>query len=1032
MMLSTRVIFPALLALSGLGPVLAGDLAFNRDIRPILSTNCFPCHGFDAKNRKGEMRLDTPEGAFGKAESGASPIVPRDLKGSELWARINAEDEDERMPPKKSHKTLTAEDKAKLKQWIEEGAVYQKAWAFDAPVKAAMPGKISHPLDAFIFDRLHREGLTPQPEADKETLIRRVTLAVTGLPPTVAEVDAFLADTAADAYEKVVDRLLASPRYGEQMAKHWLDVARYGDTHGLHLDNERSMWLYRDWVVGAFNRNLSFKDFTIAQLAGDLLPNATPEQIVASGFNRCNVTTSEGGAISEEFIFRYAVDRTTTAVQAWMGLTAGCAVCHDHKFDPIKQREFYSLYAFFHSNADPAMDGNALLTAPILKVATPEQSKRLAELDAKSTNAEKRLQAALDRVAYSDPASVIPLPPAVEQETMLVDDAFPAGAKLTSTPPGRAATWVSQADMPVASGERALKISGKDVTQDYYDAGAAPIEVPPGARFVLNVFIDTADAPKAVMVQFNASGWKHRAMWGDAKAIPGWGAAKTGERFVAGPLPGAGQWTRLEVDADKVGLKAGDQITGIAFTQDGGTALFDALSVISRTDDAHNPAKSLLAWLAPRESKDTQGLPPELNKILKSVKAAKRTPAQQKQLRDYYLENACAATKAVVAPLAADVAKLKKEHDEFDKAIPASLVMRDLDKPRDSFVMIRGAYDKPGEKVTRDVPEALPPLPNKTNPTRLDLARWLVADNHPLTARVAVNRLWQQFFGVGIVKTSGDFGSQGQPPSHPELLDWMAVSFRESGWDMKKLVRFFVTSATYRQSSAAPAALWARDPENRLHARGPRFRLDAEELRDNALAVSGLLDSTMGGRGVRPYQPPNIWEPVAYIDSNTAKYKADTGAALYRRSLYTFLKRTAPPPFMVNFDAPSREQTCTGRERSDTPMQALQLMNDVQHVEAARALAERVMTSGGTTPEERIAYTYRSILSRKPTPEEAAIVHTAYQHHLATYQKTPEEAAKFIRQGESKPKPGLPEPELAAWTLVANLLLNLDETINYN
>ncbi len=1032
MMLSNRLFFPTLFALASLSPALAGELAFNRDIRPILSANCFACHGFDAKNRKAEMRLDTAEGAYGKAESGASPIVPRDLKGSELWVRINAEDEDEKMPPKKSHKTLTATDKAKLKQWIEEGAVYQKAWAFEAPLKAAVPGKTSHPLDGFIFDRLNREGLAPQPEADKETLIRRVTLATTGLPPTVAEVDDFLADTAGDAYEKVVDRLLSSPRYGEQMARHWLDVARYGDTHGLHLDNERSMWLYRDWVVGAFNRNLSFKDFTIEQLAGDLLPNATTEQIVASGFNRCNVTTSEGGAIAEEFIYRYAVDRTTTTAQAWMGLTVGCAVCHDHKFDPIKQREFYSLYAFFHSNADPAMDGNALLTAPILKVSTPVQTKRLAELDAKNAAAEKSLQAELDRVAYSDPANVVPLPPAVERETMLVDDDFPAGAKVTSTPTGRAATWLEKADMPVASGERALKISGKDVTQDYYEAGAAPIDLEPGSRFVLNVFIDTADAPRAVMVQFNAGGWKHRAMWGDEKAIPGWGAPKTGERYVAGALPAAGTWTKLEVDAEKVGLKAGDQITGIAFTQHGGTALFDALSVISRTDDAHNPAKSLLAWLKPREGKDTQGLPAELNKILKSVKSEKRTPAQNKQLRNYYLANSCAATKAALAPLATDVAKLKKERDDLDKMIPASLVMRDLDRPRNSFVMIRGAYDKPGEKVSRDVPEALPPLPDKANPTRLDLARWLVADNHPLTARVAVNRLWQQFFGVGIVKTAGDFGSQGQPPSHPELLDWMAVNFRETGWDMKKLVRFFLTSATYRQSSAAPAALWARDPENRLHARGPRFRLDAEELRDNALAVSGLLDSTMGGRGVRPYQPPNIWEPVAYIDSTTAKYKADTGPALYRRSLYTFLKRTAPPPFMVNFDGPSREQSCTGRERSDTPMQALQLMNDVQHVEAARALAERVMTSGGTTPEERIAFTYRCILSRKPTPEETAIVHTAYQQHLATYQKAPGEAAKFIRQGESKPKPGLPEPELAAWTLVANLLLNLDETINYN
>jgi hypothetical protein len=851
----TPTLLAAVLAASAL-PVSAETRSFNQDIRPILSDKCFACHGIDAAHRKGELRLDTQEGAFGKAESGAVAIKPGDPKGSELWVRINATDDDEIMPPPKSHKTISPAEKERIHEWIEQGAKYQKHWSFETPVKVALPATTGrNAVDAFIFDRLKREGLAPLPEADKTTLIRRVSFALKGLPPSVAEVDAFLADASPDAYEKLVDRLLASPQFGEEMARHWLDVARYGDTHGMHLDNERSMWLFRDWVVGAFNKNMPFSQFTIEQLAGDLLPNPTDDQLIATGFNRNNVTTGEGGALDAEFIFRYAVDRTSTTAQTWMGMTAGCAVCHDHKFDPLSQKEFYQLYAFFHSSADPAMDGNALLVSPTMKVIAPEQKKTLAEKEAQRTAAAKRLEDAMKSLDYVDPATL---------------------------------------------------------------------------------------------------------------------------------------------------------------------------------GDVVEPDSSLSQWISKHEGKDTKDLPADVNKILKRKPDAKRSAEQEKVILDHFLANVNPKTKAVIGPLKADVAKLEKEVAEFDKALPASFIMRDLDKPRDSFVMMRGAYDKPGDKVGRDVPAAFPPLPNKEKPTRLDLAKWLVADNHPLTARVTVNRFWQQFFGVGLVKTSGDFGSQGQPPSHPELLDWLAVDFRENGWNMKKIVRLLVTSATFRQSSDAPAALWKRDPENRLVARGPRLRLDAEVVRDNALAVSGLLDLTMGGRGVRPYQPPNIWEPVAYIRSNTANYKADTGNALYRRSLYTFLKRTAPPPFMANFDAPSREQSCAMRERSNTPLQALQLMNDVQHIEAARVFAGKIITQGGATPAERIAFAYRTALARKPSPEEIEIVSAAYKQHLAAYEQTPAEAAKFIRQGESAPQAGIPEPEFAAWTLIANLVLNLDETINRN
>ncbi len=1007
-------------------------LSFNRDIRPILSDKCFSCHGLDAKHRKGELRLDLPEGAYGKGESGAVAVKPGDVTGSELWKRINlVADDDDAMPPAKTHKTISPAEKLTIKKWIEQGAPYQKHWAYEPPIKAPIPAGSANAIDAFLLERLQREGLSFLPRADKSTLLRRVTFTLTGFPPTPAETDAFLADNSPDAYEKAVDRLLANPAYGEEMGRHWLDVARYGDTHGLHLDNERSMWPYRDWVVGAFNRNLPFDQFTIEQLAGDLLPNPTADQQVATGFNRCNVSTSEGGAINEEFIFRYAVDRTSTTVQTWLGLTGGCAVCHDHKFDPISQKEFYSLYAFFNSTADPAMDGNALVSGPVARLTTPEYLKQTAAVDAQLKAVEQKSQEAAAKIVYVDPATVVPLPPAQEQETMLIEDDFPAGAKHTTNVPN-STKWVTAPEFPVASGQKSFRISGTGVTQEYYQDGAAPIEIPAGARFSLKVFLDPANPPKAIMLQCHREGWSHRVMWGDDKAIPGWGKPNSGERFVAGALPNAGEWVTLEVPVEKLDLKGGDKLIGLAFTLDGGTAYFDKLAFLSFSDDAHNPSKSLQAWLAPKEGKDTPGLPAEINKLLKKTPAEKRNPVQQKQLLDYYTANVCTATKSILGPLTAEVDKLKAERKKLDDTVPVSLSMKDMDKPRDTFIMVRGAYDKPGEKVEPSVPKVFPPLVKEGRANRLDLARWLVSNEHPLTSRVTVNRFWQQAFGVGLVKSTADFGSQGQPPSHPELLDFLAVSFRESGWDVKKLMRSFVTSAAFQQTAAAPADLWKRDPENRWLARGPRVRLEAEQIRDNALFVSGLLDQTMGGRGVRPYQPPNIWEPVAYIDSNTAKYKADEGNALYRRSLYTFLKRTAPPPFMANFDGPSREQSCPVRERSNTPMQALQLMNDVQHIEAARAMAQRLMTDGGATPESRIRHAYRLVLARDPRPEELTIVRTAFDQHLDAYQKAPAEAAKFIRQGGSAPKAGLAEPELAAWTLISNLVLNLDETVNRN
>jgi hypothetical protein len=649
-----------------------------------------------------------------------------------------------------------------------------------------------------------------------------------------------------------VDRYLASPQYGEEMARHWLDLARYADTHGLHLDNERGLWPYRDWVVTAFNANKPFDRFTVEQLAGDLLPNPTQDQLVATGFNRCNVTTGEGGSIDAEWYFRNAVDRAAVAAETWLGLTAGCAVCHDHKFDPLTQKDFYALYAFFYSAAGPALDGNVLLHEPSVKLATPQQEKRLAELDRRV----KALAAEVAAWKYADPA--------------------------------------------------------------------------------------------------------------DAAALAG----------------------------------------TIAFA---------------------SPTASLKAWVAA----GTPGvkLPDDVAPLAKP--GAKLNRTQAAKLREFYLAHVCAATKDVLGHLVRMRDEQVAERAKLDQSIPGSMVFRDAPTPRQAFVMLRGQYDKPGDKVEPNTPAFLPPLPKSAGrPTRLDFAKWVVSPENPLTARVYVNRLWQQFFGTGLTKTPGDVGLQGEPPTHPELLDYLAATFRDGGWDVKAMVRLLVTSAAFRRSARATPELLKADPENRLYARGPRFRLDAEQIRDNALAVGGLLNPAMGGKGVKPYQPDNIWEPVAYTGSNTRFYKRDSGPALYRRSIYTFYKRTAPAPFMTNFDAPSREQPCGRRDRSDTPLQALELMNDVQHVEAARALAERVLTDGGATTAARVAFAFKVVLARAPTPAEAEVLTAELHAHLARFTKEPADARKLIAVGESKPKAALKPEELAAWTLAANTLLNLDEMLN--
>ncbi len=997
-------------------------LNFNQDIRPILSDKCFACHGIDEDSREAKLRLDIPEGAFRKKRRGKSALVAGKPDESESWLRIISNDEDEMMPPPDSHKALSNEEKELIKRWIEEGASYQKHWAFEPPVMSAIPPGQGSVIDRFVESVLNENNLLPSSEADREVLIRRVSFALSGLPPTIQEVEDFLSDQSKGAYARMVDRYLDSVRYGEEMARHWLDAARYGDTHGMHLDNERQMWAYRDWVIKSFNDNLPYDDFTVEQLAGDLLPNPKVDQLVATGFNRCNVTSGEGGSIKEELIFRYAVDRASTTAQVWLGLTAQCAACHDHKYDPISQNEFYSLYAFFNSNADPAMDGNTLLTAPVIKVKSENYEAKIAEYNKLSNGVVQSMKKLPVWNSYQDPAGNKSSGRIEDTEAIWFEDEFPNGAKVGSS--GHPLTLV---DQPVFSGQKALKRGGKEMAQDYYESGAAPLTVPSGSRFFLHVYLDPKDTPEEVMIQFHGSAWNHRAVWG--ADIIDFGKKGTSQRFVAGPLPETGKWIRLEVPGEKMGLKAGMQIVGFAFTVHGGTAYFDHFGVLGSEDPTTDPKASFLAW---RKAKQVNGVPEPLRQWLQEGVEKERKPSELALLKDYYLARICGTLGKEFEAKRTELVKIKSEQGNYEKSLPSTFVYRDLPKPRQSYVMKRGEYNQPGKKVEPGVPSVLPKLiKDGERATRLDLAKWLVARENPLTARVVVNRFWQQLFGIGLVKTSHDFGTQGEVPSHPKLLDYLALHFQDSGWDVKALMRKILLTRTFRQKSAAASPRWDNDPENRFLARGPRFRLDAEQLRDQALFVSGLMNFEMGGRGVMPYQPPNIWEPVAFGGSNTRFYKQGHGADLYRRSVYTFFKRTAPHPMFANFDAPAREQFCLKRERSNTPLQALQLMNDVQHFEAARGLGERAMKSVSDRGE-RIDFIFRTVVSRLPSIEEKKIIIRFFERQFQKYQGAPEEAIKAISFGESESAKDLNSSQLAAWSLVANLILNMDEAIVRN
>ncbi|MBM3787342.1 MAG: DUF1553 domain-containing protein, partial [Acidobacteria bacterium] len=968
---------------------------FQREVRPILSNACYHCHGPDKATRMANLRLDVPGPA----------IVAGNVEQSKLWQRINHANAALRMPPEHTHKVISPDQKAVLRRWIEEGGAYKSHWSFATPVRPAVPvvrntNWVRNPIDNFLLARMESEGLTPAAEADKRTLARRLSFDLTGLPPAPADVESFVQDSTAGAYDKLVDKFMSMPQYGEHRGRYWLDAARYGDTHGIHVDNYREMWSYRDWVINAFNRNQPFDQFTIEQLAGDLLPNPTIEQMVATGFHRCNITTNEGGSIEDEVAAVYAKDRADTTSTVWMGLTVGCATCHDHKFDPITQKEFYQMTAFFRNTTQKPMDGNIHDTPPVIVVpaerdrnrwlagqkeeralrASREAHRKARQgvfekwlADAKYKKFKEPFKGLTSRFAVVAPAALPEGVTRVEGFTPGTEALefgkgkaleFPGlKADLDSRKPFTIAAWVY---LPKAEGDYVIASKTDLVEKEDsvlrgwvldFDFRRPRFQLHGGEKddFLLIRTGQTirlkAGAWHHVAVTFDGSrDYKGLTMFVNGKVQYTESNSNTGYGMVKG-VTLAGSPLKLGGEHGKRGFEGG--------------RLHD-LRIIDR--ELRDDEVELLSGALALEKALASGAAP--------AGAAKET------LELAYLNRNDKAWQKISTQWLASVA----EQRTIARRSPVTHVMNEIkEKDPEAFVLFRGMYDQPRDRVVAGVPSILGGLPTDLPKNRMGLAKWLVAPEHPTMARVTVNRFWQETFGTGIVRSSEDFGAQGNSPLHPELLDWLAVEFRESGWDVKKLIRMMVTSSTYRQAAVSTEEKRKKDPENLLLSRGPRFRMDGEMVRDTALAASGLLVKTIGGPSVKPYQPNAIWETVAMLGSNTRFYKQDHGEKLYRRSMYTFWKRAAPPPSMDIFNAPSRENCTVKRERTNTPLQALVTMNDIQFVEAARNLAERTLknTKGGF--DERLDYLSAYVLARPFEERERAVVRAEYKDLLSHY-----------------------------------------------
>ncbi|HEV3263353.1 MAG TPA: PSD1 and planctomycete cytochrome C domain-containing protein [Gemmataceae bacterium] len=1005
---------------------------YNRDIRPIFSSHCYACHGPDRDRRKAHLRLDRKEDAFKTLRSGNLALVPGHSDRSQLFLRVASADAAKRMPPRKTGKPLSNDEIATIRRWIDQGAEWKGHWAYIPPRRPELPAVADkawprNAVDYFVLARLEKQGLRPAPEGDRATLIRRLTFDLTGLPPTPAEVDAFLADRSPDAYEKVVDHLLVSPRYGERMAQHWLDLARYADTNGYHIDNHRDMWMWRAWVIQAFNQNMPFDEFTVKQLAGDMLHGATLDQRIASGFNRNVMINFEGGADPDEYATKYVIDRVDTTATVWLGTTLGCAECHDHKYDPFTQKEFYQFYAFFDNIPEKGLDGQKENAIPSIRVPTAAQQARLAAYRHKAAALESHIRQALAKVKIDDAAPAVVSKPAEAREYVWVNDSLPPGAVAEGNEGAASWRWVPSPGHPAHSGRKASKRSARGRSQHFFTGANPRLKIGAGDRLFAHVYLDPKDPPRTIMLQFNDGTWEHRAYWGSN--LIDWGVDKTASRFPMGALPAAGQWVRLEVAPQAVGLKPGTALNGLAFTQHDGTVYWDRAGIVTRMPQGPRHYRSLAEWEQAEKTSPAAHLPRQVRNLIKTDPKT-RTPQQRLELNNYFVEHVYAKTRAVFAPLHKQLAALKRAEAELEEVMPSTMVMQEMATPRATHVLVRGNFQRKGAKVTAGVPRSLPPLPRGVKADRLALARWLVAPDHPLTSRVTVNRYWEQLFGTGLVKTSQDFGSQGEWPSHPELLDWLATEFVAQKWDIKAFQKVLVMSATYRQSAQASPDSFKLDPENRLLARGPRFRLSAEMIRDNALAVSGLLDHRLGGPSVRPYQPAGLWDAIAFGGGFSSQtYVQSHGRDLYRRGIYTYWKRSLPYPSLNTFDAPSREVCTDRRPRTNTPLQALVLMNDPVYVEAARVLGQRVLKEGGPDTAARMAFAFKLCTARAPAPDELKLLTRIFERQLAKYRNDPKAAVRLITIGECARPANLDAGELAAWTAIGNILLNLDETI---
>ncbi len=1038
---------------------------FQRSVRPILSDKCFQCHGPDSETRMAGLRLDTREGIFAQRDNG-TPIVIGKPQSSLLYQRITTTEPARRMPPIHSKKELTEEQIQTLKDWIEQGASWDQHWSFQALKRPELPLTrgmewVRNPIDRFVLARLESEGLEPASEADRHTLIRRLSLDLTGLPPTPEQIEAFLNDPAENAYENLIHKLLDLQSWGEHRSRTWLEAARYADTHGLHHDAYREMWPYRDWVINAFNQNMPFDRFTIEQLAGDLLESPTLEQNIATGFHRCNVTTNEG-VISEEVEAIYAKDRADTTGTVWLGLTVGCATCHDHKFDPIPTKDFYSMTAFFRNINQQVMDGDTPDTPPIIVVPSMEDRREWNELNREQREVGRQMK----EISSSDeefeawfasagaPSLRSPLKKPSEVLSLSVDHGIDAhlngrrvkvklleGVSLGPGPEGdRGAlhfsgkAWSELPDTGYLDAKRPFSIATwfyRPESEEQSFALASQFD-PRGKGRGWNLsltarrpnFAMVGDDGKKINIQAGLLQESETGVWNHLTVTYDGSGERAGlNLYLNGnvvPTQGSDYFEKLKGDI-RTGqpILLGKQVNVVGenemgradklFLSGGAMADFRIFNRVIAVEEAR------LIWLEPA-----------LQRAWKK-ESADLTREEREILQLYYLNRKNEGYRELVGRLR----ELKLKMRELRRRGGITHVMKERsDSQPFAHVLYRGMYDQPRERVEANVPVALPPMPASFPRNRLGLAKWLVDESNPLTARVTVNRFWQEIFGTGIVKTADDFGSQGEPPSHPKLLDWLALEFRDSGWNVKDFFKLIVSSATYRQSATTTKKKLAKDAGNRLLARGPRFRMDGEMVRDYGLAASGLLVSKIGGPSVKPYQPDGIWKTVTLLASKTRFYRQDHGEKLYRRSLYTFWKRAAPPASMEIFNAPTREYCIVRRDRTNTPLQALVTMNDPQFIEAARHLAQGALREAEGNFNSQLDYMSLRLTARRFGKDERKVSWNVYKDLLAYYQKNTKDAEKLLAIGESKRDLTFPEAESAALTMLANQIMNLDEVLN--